>query len=283
MKKLFLFLFSKAFWLNLLIAAVISAVGIYFFLNFLESYTRHGEYVDVPDFKGFHKTELKNFVADKPITFEVIDSIYDIDQPRGVVIDQNPAAGDSVKPGRKIYLTINSVLPPMVRVPEIRDMTLRSAVGRLNAYGLKVGEIIAVPSECNNCVVDVELEGESLESGSMVKEGTVIDLITGAGMSSENIPLPNLLGMALPEASRTLKLNGLNTGLIEYDSTVISGDDTAAAQVFQQYPEPTHDAEIQIGSSIDIQLTIDSNKLEEFLLPTQQMPDSSILGNDTIL
>ena len=276
------FIFSKAFLINLVVAAVIVVVGVYLFMNFLDGYTRHNEAVKVPDFEGFHYTELSNYTADKDVDFEIIDSVYDADLQRGIVIEQHPKANNLVKPGRKIYLTINSVSPPMVMVPEVRDMTLRSALNKLSSYGLKVGQIKAIPSECNDCIVDLEINGKSVRAGKRVKEGIQVDLYVGAGMSNELIPMPSLYKKTLAEADSLLKTQGLNKGIIRFDSTVVAKEDSVKAFVFKQFPDFIPGAEINLGSSVDLILTLDSNKLPELQLPTDEPSDSSITVLDDI-
>ena len=260
-------LFSKLFLLQLLIAAVISVGGIYAFLKFLDAYTRHNESIEVPDFKGFHYSELNGFIADKNLNFVIIDSIFDPNSARGIVIDQHPVENQLVKSGRKIYLTINSVSPPKVVLPELKDMTLRSAISRLQTYGLKVGEIIPRASECDNCVVGLSMNGKMMESGIEINKGSTIDIISGAGESSMTIILPPFFGMTLSEARAAIQGKGLNVGIVAYDPEV--GSDSSKSFVYKQFPTYTAEQEINLGKSIDLFFTLDSNKLPEFELIPQ--------------
>lgn len=277
MGNLFRFIFSKAFVINVVIAIIIVVAGIFLFMNFLENYTRHNETVEVPDFDGFHYSELENFVGDKDVYFEIIDSVYDAELPRGVVIEQHPEPNSYVKPGRKIYLTINSVRPPMVSMPELRDMTLRSALNRIESYGLKTGKIIPTPSECKNCIVDLLINGKSVPAGTKLKEGQTIDLVVGAGMSNELIQIPVLYELTLLQADSVLRTKGLNKGIVQFDSTITSQEDSVNAFIFKQFPDYIEGGEIHLGSSIDLLLTLDSNKIPEFQLPTTEPSDSSLL------
>ena len=280
MKNFFRFLFSKTFVLNLIIAAVVIAVGLYLFMNFLDSYTRHNESVEVPDINGFHFSEIENFIADKNVTFQIIDSIDDAELPRGVVVDQLPKAGSFVKPGRKIYLTINSVEPPMVRMPELRDMTLRSAINRLETYGIKVGKLIPRPSDCTNCVVDILQKEHSVKAGTRIKKGGTVDIVVGAGLSYEMIPIPLLYELSYTQAEEKLMQSGLNLGIFQFDSTITSAEDSAKAFVYQQIPNYVEGGEINLGSSIDIILTLDSNKIPEYQLPVTDTTTLSTSDTD---
>ena len=50
---------------------------------------------------------------------EVIDSVHNDQASRGSVVDQVPPAGDKVKPGRDIYLTINAFTKKQLTIPDL--------------------------------------------------------------------------------------------------------------------------------------------------------------------
>ena len=51
---------------------------------------------------------------------------------RGAVFSQNPKPGSEVKKGRKVSLTINSVLPKKVTMPSLVGFSMRQAKAELS-------------------------------------------------------------------------------------------------------------------------------------------------------
>ena len=78
--------------IGILIAAALVLIIIAFF--FIRIYTRHGEAKAIPDFRGLTESQLKHLIKENKLRYTVIDSVYIDDQPRGVVIDQTPKAGE---------------------------------------------------------------------------------------------------------------------------------------------------------------------------------------------
>ena len=76
MKNFFSFLKSKQFFIHFTI--ILTTIFIVFFclIKWLSSYTNHGDFVEVPDFKGQEIGNLKSFVNNKDVAYQIIDSIY---------------------------------------------------------------------------------------------------------------------------------------------------------------------------------------------------------------
>lgn len=245
---------------------VVAAGGVFVVSYFFDSYTQHDEFVEVPDFNGFHYTELESFINDKDLDFEVSDSIFDSEQPRGVVLEQQPAAGANVKPGRKIYLTINSVIPPSVLLPELKDYTVRQVVNKIPTYGLKIDSIIYKPAECDNCVIGVLFEGSEIETGTQIEKGKSITIIVGEGIGKQRVNIPYLYWLSYSEAKEKLNTLGLNIGFVAFDETVTNEMDSNNAFVYLQVPIFDSLKLVRQGQAIDLNFTIDSNKMSEIKL-----------------
>lgn len=245
---------------------ILFGVGVYVVTVHLEEVTHHDDFVEVPDLKGFHYTEVDGFLADKDITYEISDSIFDANQPRGVVIEQNPLEGKMVKPGRKIYITVNSVTPPSVFLPELRDYTVRQVVMKIETYGLKIDSLIYKPAECDNCVVGVLYKGKETTPGMRIEKGESLTLIVGEGIGTERVNIPILYGKKYEEAHDILNSHGLNMGFVTYDSTLVTSEDSAAAFVYKQTPAYDTVNTVRKGQAFNIFMTIDSNKLPQLEL-----------------
>lgn len=262
LKHFFSFIISKSFWVNIAIMIAVVAIGIFGLSKFLDSYTRHDEFVEVPDLHGFHYTEIESFIDDKNLRYEISDSIFDADQPRGVVLDQQPLAGLSVKPHRKIYVTINSVIPPSVLLPELKDYTVRQVVNKIPTYGLIIDTIIYKPAECDNCVIGVLFEGKEIDTGTRIEKGKRISIIVGEGIGTERVSVPYLYKLTLEAAKEKLYSKGLNIGFVQFDTTVKNKMDSNLAFVWEQSPQYDSTLKIRQGQAVNLNFTVDSNKLE---------------------
>ncbi len=124
--------------MNILLITVFISLVVFLTMQWLGMYTMHGESMTVPDIKGRSIESIETLLANTDMTYEVTDSIYTDEYPRGVVVSQNPKSGKQVKKGRTIYLTINSVLPEMVEAPDLIGKSKRIAVPILEISGFEV-------------------------------------------------------------------------------------------------------------------------------------------------
>ena len=107
----------------------------------------------------------------------VSDSSYVKTLPAGCILEYNPAAGQKVKEGRTIYLTINTIEVPLHIVPDVADnSSLRQAEARILASGFKLAEIQYIPGE-KDWVYGVKYKGRQLSIGEKVPTGAVLTLM----------------------------------------------------------------------------------------------------------
>jgi len=179
MKGFFTYLRSKQFFIHFGLAAVTVVITLSILVKMLNSYTQHGETVEVPDFKGKTIAELNGFIQGKDVRYLIIDSIYAPKEKPGVVLRQDPETKTKVKRNRIIYLYVNGLMPPTLAMPKLIDRSERQAILMLESYGLKVGKITPVAGDCNGCVLGQFVKGKVIEPGTQIKKGTVIELTIG--------------------------------------------------------------------------------------------------------
>ena len=134
-KEFFSFKTNKYFWLNLIAMMAVVILLLFGVLKWLDVYTRHGEAVVVPDVKGMTVGEAEMLLRNHGLVCVVSDSNYVKNKPAGSILELNPSAGQKVKEGRTIYLTINTLDVPLRLVPDVAD---NSSVRQ--AQGMTVGE-----------------------------------------------------------------------------------------------------------------------------------------------
>lgn len=241
-----------------MIITVLLFAGVLYFLN---KFTYHGKTQTVPDLKGKLIEEVLKVCKEKNLRYKVIDSVYMPDVEYFTVVEQTPVPFSKVKKNRIIYLTICSDEPPMVKLPNIIDVSLRQARVMIQNEGLTIGELRYKPDIAQNVVLWIEKDGVILKPGSIIKKGTKIDLVLGDGLTSQKVAVPALIGRTLEEAIFVLSGPGLNIGSTIFDETV---KDSSRAIIWMQAPLPNPRPIISAGEVVNVYLTsYGSYKLKE--------------------
>ena len=254
----FRFLLTKQFLRHLGLAAALTLILLLGTLMWLKIYTHHGKTIVVPDLTGLTVEEVDDVTSSRHLRFEVIDSVFSMEMPRGTVIKQNPNPTSRVKKNRKIFLTMNAVNPEMVSMPQLIGLSFRQARLALQNAGLVQGSITYKPDFAKNNVLQ-QMHGDSvINEGTEIAKGAVIDLVLGMGLSSQTTRVPNLVGLGLAEATEIISDYYLNLGAITYDETFEEAQDSSEARVWRQYPDYDEFKRLNMGMEIDIWLTLDS-------------------------
>lgn len=181
-KEFFSFKTNKFFWLNLMAMVVVVVVMVFGVLKWMDIYTRHGETVVVPDVTGMTVEEAAAMFGRQKLAYIISDTRYVKDKAAGIVLDLKPAAGEKVKEGRTVYLTVNTLDVPLRVIPDVADnSSLRQAQAKLLNAGFKLNEIQYVSGE-KDWVYGVKYEGRQLGTGEKVPMGASLTLMVGDGM-----------------------------------------------------------------------------------------------------
>lgn len=245
--------------MNVLVAIILAIVAIWLIQKWMAGITDHGEVVLVPDLTTYSLEEAGEVLEPLELSYAVLDSSeFSTEVPPGSVVGQYPLPGSEVKRNRTIQLTLNSMQPRMVEVPNVIDIPNIDANYRLESRGFKVGKIRYVPDLGKDNVLYLEINGRELKPGERLRKGTVVDMVLGMGLSNERVRVPNLYGMSLDSARLVLQSKMLNIGAVLYDEEV---SDTSAARIYQQSPRPNPNPVIRMGDGVDVWLTDEYTKL----------------------
>ena len=247
--KMLTFLKNKSFYKHTFLAVITLILLFVGWLKYLDYYTLHDNYIQVPDFNNLPISSLDSFVEENNIRYVIIDSIFDTSKDKGIVVKQDPAALTNVKRNRKIYLIINSLQTRKVQFPDIYDLSLRQAIRKLNKKGLEVGDLHYRADIATNKVLDFKINGIKIEIGQELYYGTIVDLVIGKGLSEKSVIVPNLIGLNRVEANIVLKSTSLNIGSEIYRPSV---NDSFSAVIYKQFPLGNDDNTLNIGSVIDL-------------------------------
>ena len=181
LKDFFSFKASRYFWLNMIGMVIVVIVLLFGVLKWLDVYTRHGEAVVVPDVKGMTVGEAEMMFRNHGLVCVVSDSNYVKNKPAGSVLELSPAAGQKVKEGRTVYLTINTINVPLRPVPDVADnSSARQAEAKILAAGFKLTENEVIAGE-KDWVYGVKYNNRHLRAGDKAPVGATLTLVIGNG------------------------------------------------------------------------------------------------------
>lgn len=256
----------KTLFVNIALMVAIGIILIMaFFMIYMPSATKHGETITVPDFTGLSLEELKELTERRQLRFEIgSDSLYSSEYPPLTVMKQYPAANAKVKENRKIYISLNALNPPMIRMPQLIDGSVKSAQLVLKSYDLLLGEITYVPDIAVNAVIRQFYNGNPIEAGQYIPKGVKIDLEVGDGLGNQDLESPYLIGLTLEDAQFAIIGSGLKVGDIFYalngkaelevekdDGNIeIEEKEIAPGSIFKQRPK--YGRNIKLGEAVDL-------------------------------
>jgi len=221
--------------------------------------TRHGKTVTAPDFTNLTMQEASHLARESHVGIKVIDSVFVRRLPGGVVYRQLPKAGATVKKGRSIFLTINSVVPRKVVMPNLYGYSVTEARAELQNRGLNLGRLNYVKDIATNTVLGQYVEGQEVKVGDLVVSGSTIDLKVGVGKEDNETTVPRLIGMKYISAVDALHDHFLNAGRIRFDDGIRTYADSVNAIVYKQDAEAG--SAVPLGSAVSLSLTLDEGKL----------------------
>ena len=223
------------------IVAAVVVVGLVVGGIFLWNYFRNNtdtssDEVIVPTFTGMiYETEIKDNAEYADFEFEIVEGNQP-SQPAGVVLNQNPQAGMTVKRGKTITLTVNGGTLEQVIVEDVTGDDQNEAIESLRAQGLNPIIPVTVVADDETAVGYVVRTDPA--AGSTVASGSSITIFVSSGPAEEQVTVPNVVGSSLSTAESDLEANGLVRGSVSYDDesdqpegTVLSSDPEGGTRV----------------------------------------------------
>lgn len=254
-------------------------VGLYVLLDavVMPSYTRHDASVRVPNVEDQPFESAKATMEEKGLNVQRQVGRYNPNVDQGIVVDQTPLARATVKPGRRVYLTVNSGEVPMVKIPDLNGVSVREAKNRISAADLEVGTVEpdSIPSPYANTITR-----QSPAPGDSLQQGSTVDLWYSTGLGERSVEVPEVVGRTVADAQRMLLDNQLR--FIVVDTSVADTADAQSSQadstdaleelyVRQQGRPP--DTEVRAGTEIRLFTTDDPDSV--------QSPDDTVAVDTT--
>lgn len=212
--RLRLLLKNEYFWGGLVVLLVVAGLVYYAFNSvIMPSYTRYDVTVTVPDVHDQPFEQAAHTLRQHDLEVErVTTRNYNPDVPRNTVLDQTPPENTQVKPGRRVYLTVNSGSTPMVQIPNVAGMSLREGINRVRTVGLSVEDTRpdSIPSPYPNTITRQEPA-----AGDSLREGSNVTLWYSTGLGDEYVEVPDVTGLPVDEAQERLNERKLRSIVVE--------------------------------------------------------------------
>lgn len=253
-QKLKSFFWTRAFlkkigWVILFYVVIITITVFY-----LDSYTNHGEQIEVPDFTGKSVNYASSEIEKIGLVYEVGETKYDPSKPEGTILSQSPEGTKIsqvyVKGGRKIRLTI-STKSSLVELPNLVDRSERFAESVLKSRGLKYTKEYKATNEADGAVLQQLYKGKTIKEGTKIQKGSTITLIIGRNAAMAPVDIPNLVGMTIFEAKDRLTSLG-SFGFVPVCPDCTSYEDSVVARITSQSPEYLEGTQVAGGSTFTV-------------------------------
>jgi eukaryotic-like serine/threonine-protein kinase len=223
-------------------------IGVCYFYIYLPNVTNHGDSLTVPDLMGLPSQKLDSLLEGYNLRFEINDTSYSEDYKPLEVIRQFPKAGSVVKPGRKIFVSINRIHPPTVPLPGVVEQSLINAVAILKSNELRLGRVIYQPSPFSDLVLEMQVDGIKMEAETRIAKGTVVDLIVGDGAGPNDLRVRNLEGLTYKNALLMIQAMNLHRG----DVIIPEGVDTTDMEIYVLKQRPLAGDSVRVGDPVDL-------------------------------
>ena len=260
--------------------------------------TRHNETTAVPNFIGLSLDEAVDVATGAELQIVVRDTVFDEYAMPGEVLEQSPRTSDvrtvTVKAGRRIYVTINSMDARMVDMVNVSNKTLRVAIEDLNRAGLSIERLIYEPDDLSYDYVarqrvgDREVTNENINGWGKVPYNTGVTLYITFDRDNRIAEEPCVVGMTMRQAKRALWGKGLNVGDVHYDNSIEDRLDRRDARVYmQELNSAIHNVPYR-GDDVTLYLTCDSLLVDSLMpvvrgrLATQRQDIQMAMSEDSL-
>ena len=238
-RKIRAFVWSKHFLKHFGLVILTYLLIVSFVIFYLDSYTNHGQKIEVPNLIGKNVSTIKSIIEERGLEYEVLDSIYDPQKPEGTILDQDPLPTSKslvfVKEGRIVRVRV-SKKTRLVEMPSLIDKSIRFAESVLKNRGLECSIEYKPSSEADGAVLEQKYKGSKIKEGQRIPIGSKIVLIVGRNEGGKPVQIPNLYGLTISEAK--LRLSEIPSLVFNLNCPdCMNSEDSSNAIIESQSPE----------------------------------------------
>lgn len=195
--------------------------------------------VEIPEVAGLEQGEAENRLEAEGLEYEVSEAPSP-EYPKGQATGTDPPAGERVRLGTRVTLTI-STGPSQVVVPPVVGLTSEAARQQLSARGLEISET-EEPSERPVG----EVTAQSPDAGTRVEPGSTVEVTVSSGPDQTEVNIPNVVGQIRSDAVSSIRDAGLTATVIEEPTTILPQDGRVIDQT------PSGGTKVAEGTSVTL-------------------------------
>ena len=198
----------------------------------------------VPTLTGLDEAGAEAALAQAGLVLGERGTANDNDVAIGLIISQDPPAGEEVEEGTAVNIVISMGIA-QVEVPNLVDQTEADAIGVLRADGSGLDYDRTIGEYNADVEKGVVIRTEP-EAGAQVPEGTRVILYVSLGV--EQVKVPDVVGKPVADATADLKAAGL-----EVKTNEVFDDTAAVGLVISQSPDGN--VLVEMGSTVTIEVS----------------------------
>ncbi|RYD52085.1 MAG: PASTA domain-containing protein [Sphingobacteriales bacterium] len=269
--------YRSSLWFNILLMTGVAILLYFFIFSSLSFITQHGAEVNVPSVTGRPLNTALDVLQKAGFDIE-IDSSYEAGRKPLEILMQQPLPGSVVKQNRTIYLTVNKAEPPAAQMPNLVNLSFRSATLILKSHRLVLGDTIFRPDIAAGAVLEQLYNGRPVAAGTSLPQGSRITLVVGDGLGETEFNVPDVIGMTFNEGRALMMGNGLNFVPVFEGSISDSGN----AIIYNQVPSPFNEGGApnrkRQGDYVDLFIKTDPTQEE---MESNRRPKPAVLYEDS--
>ena len=195
---------DRAFWFGLIaIALGIIAFGLLFNFSVMPIWTRHDASGAVPDVRELSPDAAESALRVAGLEGQYEEQPYNPNVEADLVVDQSPAAGTTVKPGRRIYYYVNVSPKELGVVPGVRSLSESKARESIGDRRLVVDR---VELHTKRTPYEHTVTRQRPEEGTQVPIGTRVTLWISPGIENgREVTVPDVVGLSVEEARQRIR------------------------------------------------------------------------------
>lgn len=182
------------------------------------------ELIEVPDVVGMDAIEAASLLGEKGLVAESQEG-YSDRVAEGLVIKQEPAAGEKIPRGSKVILIVSKGAETLV-VPDVVGLSVNEATRTLVQEGFKY----SVKYQSSDVVARGRVIRQTPVAGSEEKRGSVVTIYVSTGKAK--VAVPNVVGLDESAATDALETAGFVVQPLDTPTT----DPTKIGIVISQSP-----------------------------------------------
>lgn len=161
--------------------------------------------VNVPKIVGLLQEDAAKLLEQNGLKLEVAGTDKS-DKAEGTVLKCFPEEGTPADPEKPVRVILSGGTPK-IKVPDLKDVDIKSAKDMLANYGLELGNI---EQKFSDTIAKDSVISQDPAADTEVSKGDKVNIVVSKGKEVVNTKVPNVVGLNIDDAEALLKSRKLN-------------------------------------------------------------------------